>query len=221
MVEKTISEGGLKVHVGLVEQAVAKFLPRRCDVGGHQPFAGQDARLVVVVEQFDSQVSVQFGQDVLVEVQLEVRSDGGVDAAAARGVDTVELAGGHYAFVGDEGVTVGKKLLDVTREANEAVKGQNEFKEFDKSLDEIKKVASNLGLGLNDLKVLLELKENVYSQSSITLHDGDVPFHLHGKGAKRLLSIAIQLSAVQDGGIILIDEIEQGLEPDRLVCECG
>lgn len=116
-----------------------------------------------------------------------------------------------------EGVSVGKKLLDVTRDANEAVKGQNEFKEFDKSLDEIKKVASNLGLGFNDLKVLLELKENVYSQSSITLHDGDVPFHLHGKGAKRLLSIAIQLSAVQDGGIILIDEIEQGLEPDRVV----
>jgi AAA15 family ATPase/GTPase len=116
-----------------------------------------------------------------------------------------------------EGISVGKKLLDVTRDANEKVAEKNNFAEFDQSLSGIKDTAASLGLDLGDLKALLELKENVYSQSSITLHEGDIPFHLRGKGAKRLLSIAIQLSLVEDGGIILIDEIEQGLEPDRVV----
>jgi putative ATP-dependent endonuclease of OLD family len=116
-----------------------------------------------------------------------------------------------------DGVSVGKKLLEVTRDANDKVAEKNNFAEFDQSLSEIKNTASSLGLNLGDLKALLELKENVYSQSSITLHEGDIPFHLRGKGAKRLLSIAIQLSLVEDGGIILIDEIEQGLEPDRVV----
>ena len=38
---------------------------------------------------------------------------------------------------------------------------------------------------------------------------------MRGKGTKRLLSIAIQLELAKRGGIILIDELEQGLEPDR------
>lgn len=39
---------------------------------------------------------------------------------------------------------------------------------------------------------------------------------MYGKGSKRLLSIAIQLALAKAGGIVLIDEIEQGLEPDRI-----
>ena len=39
---------------------------------------------------------------------------------------------------------------------------------------------------------------------------------MYGKGSKRLLSIAIQLALAKTGGIVLIDEIEQGLEPDRI-----
>ena len=38
---------------------------------------------------------------------------------------------------------------------------------------------------------------------------------MHGKGSKRLLSIAIQQGLVSEGGIVLIDELEQGMEPDR------
>ena len=39
---------------------------------------------------------------------------------------------------------------------------------------------------------------------------------MYGKGSKRLLSMAIQLALAKTGGIVLIDEIEQGLEPDRI-----
>ncbi|MBW2741665.1 MAG: ATP-binding protein, partial [Deltaproteobacteria bacterium] len=50
----------------------------------------------------------------------------------------------------------------------------------------------------------------------ISLHEDSVPFRLKGKGSKRLASIAIQSVLVRNGGIMLIDEIEQGLEPDRV-----
>ncbi len=50
----------------------------------------------------------------------------------------------------------------------------------------------------------------------VCLHDGDVPLRLKGKGTKRLISMAIQTVLVERGGIILIDEVEQGLEPDRV-----
>ncbi len=39
---------------------------------------------------------------------------------------------------------------------------------------------------------------------------------MKGKGSKRLASFAIQSALVEAGGIMLVDEIEQGLEPDRI-----
>lgn len=68
---------------------------------------------------------------------------------------------------------------------------------------------------ITNLKTMLEFKENAYTESNITLHSDDIPYRLHGKGSKRLLSIAIQKGLIGEGGIMLIDEIEQGLESDR------
>lgn len=62
-------------------------------------------------------------------------------------------------------------------------------------------------------------KESTYGfpiEGRLCLHDGKIPFRLKGKGSKRLLSIALQLSLLEGSGIILIDEVEQGLEPDRV-----
>ncbi len=39
---------------------------------------------------------------------------------------------------------------------------------------------------------------------------------MDGKGTKRLVSITMQKMLVKNGGIMLVDEIEQGLEPDRI-----
>ena len=52
---------------------------------------------------------------------------------------------------------------------------------------------------------------------SIALHDGDVPLRLAGLGTRRLATLGIQKSAIKDGAIILIDEIEHGLEPHRII----
>lgn len=110
-----------------------------------------------------------------------------------------------------------RKLLELSHKANESISKENGFQQFNTPLEEINKTAQTLGVEVADLKALIEVKDNVYSQSSISLHNSSIPIHTYGKGSKRLLSIAIQLSLVQQGGILLIDEIEQGLEPDRIV----
>lgn len=114
--------------------------------------------------------------------------------------------------------TIEKKLVDVVRQAYQSIAFNMNFQEFEKVVSEVKEQALHLGLGFDNLKTSLEYKGNAYTESNITLHDGqNRPLGMYGKGSKRLLSIAIQLALAKAGGIILIDEIEQGLEPDRIV----
>lgn len=54
------------------------------------------------------------------------------------------------------------------------------------------------------------------SASVLGLHDGDVPLTMAGLGTRRLAVLALQAAAVADGGIVVADEIEAGLEPHRL-----
>ncbi len=63
----------------------------------------------------------------------------------------------------------------------------------------------------------LELLKGGFSSGSIALHDGAVPLRLAGTGTRRLATLAIQRAAIEEGAIILVDEIEQGLEPHRIL----
>lgn len=63
----------------------------------------------------------------------------------------------------------------------------------------------------------LELGRSGLSSGSIALHDNGVPLRLAGLGTRRLATLAIQKSAIAEGAIVLIDEIEHGLEPHRII----
>jgi energy-coupling factor transporter ATP-binding protein EcfA2 len=76
--------------------------------------------------------------------------------------------------------------------------------------------AAVLGLNILNSENTLDLKELSIKDGRISLHEEQIPFRLKGKGSKRLISLAIQLALVKNGGIMLVDEIEQGLEPDRI-----
>lgn len=54
------------------------------------------------------------------------------------------------------------------------------------------------------------------SASALLLHDEDIPLTGYGLGTRRLISLAIQEKAFSAGTILLIDEVEHGLEPHRL-----
>jgi len=51
---------------------------------------------------------------------------------------------------------------------------------------------------------------------AITLYDGCIPIRQFGLGTRRLVATAIQRSAIDGKAILLLDEIEHGLEPYRL-----
>lgn len=63
----------------------------------------------------------------------------------------------------------------------------------------------------------LELGRSGLSSGSISLHDNGVPLRLAGLGSRRLATLAIQKSAISEGAIVLVDEIEHGLEPHRII----
>lgn len=109
-----------------------------------------------------------------------------------------------------------KILIDSNRKAKEVIGRSNSYDSFNSTNELVADVAKSMGLDVVDLKTLLDFKEFTYKESNVTLHSDNIPFRLRGKGSKRLLSVAIQMAVAQQGGIILIDEIEQGLEPDRV-----
>jgi len=63
----------------------------------------------------------------------------------------------------------------------------------------------------------LELGRSGLSSGAIALHDSGVPLRLAGLGTRRIATLAIQKSAISEGAIVLIDEIEHGLEPHRII----
>lgn len=106
-------------------------------------------------------------------------------------------------------------VLNVVRDAKNAF-DDNIGNRFESVIEKIKSVAGEIGITLNEMKAMLDHKDIAISENKVSIHEDGIPFRLKGKGSKRLLSLAIQLALTQPSGIILIDEIEQGLEPDRV-----
>lgn len=106
-------------------------------------------------------------------------------------------------------------IIDAIREAKEKI-DQGSFERFKETTERIKKSSLNLGIDLSKVKTTVDFRDVSIKDGRVCLHDENVPLRLKGKGSKRLISMAIQSVLVQCGGIVLIDEIEQGLEPDRV-----
>lgn len=106
-------------------------------------------------------------------------------------------------------------LLDVVRNTKKQF-DDTSWDKFSKVQEEFVKTANKFGLNIEKIKTTIDWKDLYYSEGRLCLHEDNIPFRLKGKGSKRLLSIALQISLFEQSGIILIDEVEQGLEPDRV-----
>lgn len=93
---------------------------------------------------------------------------------------------------------------------------EHKFDKFASIEKNFVETAKRYGASLQEIKTSIDWKDLQYNEGRLCLHEEKIPFRLKGKGTKRLLSIALQLSLIENSGIILIDEIEQGLEPDRV-----
>lgn len=106
-------------------------------------------------------------------------------------------------------------VIQHLRKAKEEI-DKNNFEGLDTVTGLIQEQAAELGLDISNSNTTLDSRELLIKDGKISLHEDSVPFRLKGKGSKRLSSIAIQSVLVRNGGIMLIDELEQGLEPDRV-----
>jgi len=92
----------------------------------------------------------------------------------------------------------------------------HKFEEFTSIETNFVEMAKRFGASIEEIKTSIDWKDLQYNEGRLCLHEEKIPFRLKGKGTKRLLSIALQLTLIENSGIILIDEVEQGLEPDRV-----
>ena len=115
----------------------------------------------------------------------------------------------------DEASDDDNAVLQCLRECKEEI-NKNPFENLKKATDLIISRAADLGLDISNAATTLDSRELSIKEGRISLHEDSVPFRLKGKGSKRLASMAIQSVLVRNGGIMLIDEVEQGLEPDRI-----
>ena len=106
-------------------------------------------------------------------------------------------------------------VIEALRDAKNKIDNES-FEHFKEITDNIKSKAEELGIDISNPSTSIDFKDIAVKEGRVCLHDAKIPFRLKGKGSKRLISIAIQTALADIGGIILIDEIEQGLEPDRV-----
>lgn len=94
-----------------------------------------------------------------------------------------------------------------------------ELGDLDDALRLAREVAPTYGTGVPDdesLGAALDPAALAPNSSALGLHSSGVPLTSHGLATRRLLSLALQGRAIAGGAIVLIDEVEHGLEPHRL-----
>ncbi len=89
-----------------------------------------------------------------------------------------------------------------------------------KPLDEIASVLTDVGkqygVGFDDKVNNKIIMQNGSFSSTVGVFDGKVPLTQRGKGSQRLLSIGLNIQSFSGNTLLLIDEVETGLEPYRL-----
>ena len=106
---------------------------------------------------------------------------------------------------------------DARVQALRKLEGIDAFGDLDKANETIAAAAGKTGVKLDKDAMGNQIVVNPYSVSgSIALMEGGVPLRQRGLGSQRLISMGLGIGAVDDGAILLVDEVETGLEPYRL-----
>ena len=107
-------------------------------------------------------------------------------------------------------------LAQAYRDARDAVTGEKLGKLVDVA-NRVAGYALEFGVEPADtFKPALDAATISLPTGAISLHDGMVPVRASGLGTRRLITLGIQRALVKEGAILLIDELEYGLEPHRI-----
>lgn len=107
-------------------------------------------------------------------------------------------------------------LHDAHTTALREVAKQADLHDLDDVGETLVSVGKQYGVGFeSDIKNKMIIQNGSLS-SSVGLFDGDTPLNQKGTGSQRLLSMGLNIHASTGSALLLIDEVESGLEPYRL-----
>jgi hypothetical protein len=109
-------------------------------------------------------------------------------------------------------------LAKAARDAREAF-GDEAQEQLGETLGIVAETAKKLGISIGEnIKAELDAHSVSFSGGTISLHDEDgIPLRGLGTGSARLLIAGLQRKAAERSTIFLIDELEHGLEPHRII----
>ena len=182
---------------------------------------------------------------LLVESDLEPQWSLVSERAAAQGqsrslnwADRVKLSPTRLGAINDNNLTwrrgsilnrLSEERADASKELAKAARevrasfGTQGNAQLSEALAAITKVAKFLGIPVGaEVKALLDAASVSFSGGTISLHDeAGIPLKGLGLGSTRLLIAGLQRQAAAHASIILIDELEHGLEPHRIIMLLG
>lgn len=105
-------------------------------------------------------------------------------------------------------------------EINRTIAGaitDTKFSQLESAAAEVQKLSIPFGVRPNSsFRPSINVDSAIVSSGTLSLHDMAVPLKQYGQGSKRLVSLAMQQALSEHGTILLIDELEQALEPHLL-----
>ena len=108
-------------------------------------------------------------------------------------------------------------LAEANREARKSFKPA-EVSSLQTAAQQVQKLGKDIGVASKeDYCPGLDVQATTVHVGGVTLHDGKVPVRRSGLGTRRLLISAIQRELAKKGAITLVDEVEHGLEPHRIL----
>lgn len=120
--------------------------------------------------------------------------------------------------VSEERADASAALAKAARDARAAF-GDQAQGQVGETLGIVAATAKELGIPIGEnIKAMLDVHSASFGGGTISLHDEDgVPLRGLGVGSTRLLIAGLQRRSAAQSSIILIDELEHGLEPHRII----
>lgn len=118
----------------------------------------------------------------------------------------------------DERADASAALAKAARNARDSF-GDEAKSQLSTTLGIVQDTASELGVSVGaSVRAMLDAHSVNFSGGTISLHNNDgVPLRGFGTGSTRLLIAGLQRKAAERTSIVLIDELEHGLEPHRII----
>ena len=116
-----------------------------------------------------------------------------------------------------ESIDQAKSLIATAVRKAKADFNSDEIEDLTNVLEKIKTSSEPYGVKpKGNFKANLDTKSISFGYGAISLSDDNIPVRQMGFGTKKLLALSLQTATTKEGAILLLDEVESGLEPYRL-----